>query len=47
MEEYVLNTEKRELHGKAAKETALSYTWEKACAPLVKQLKRAMDDKDE
>jgi glycosyltransferase involved in cell wall biosynthesis len=44
MEEYVLNTEKRELHGKAAKETALSYTWERACAPLVKQLKRAMED---
>ena len=44
MEEYVLNTDKREAHGKAAKETALSYTWEKACAPLIKQLKRALED---
>ena len=47
MEEYVLNTEKRETHGKAAKEKVLSYTWEKACAPLVKQLKRVFDDRDD
>jgi glycosyltransferase involved in cell wall biosynthesis len=47
MEEYVLNSEKRETHGKAAKEFVLKYTWERAIVPLVKQLKRALDDKDE
>ena len=47
IEEYLLNTEKREAHGKAARETILSYTWEKAAANLVKHLRRAMDDKDE
>ena len=47
IEEYLLNTEKREAHGKAARETVLSYTWEKAAANLMKQLRRAMDDKDE
>jgi len=47
MEEYVLNTEKREAHGKAARETVVTYTWEKACAPLVKQLKRSLEDKDD
>jgi hypothetical protein len=46
-EEYVLNSEKREVHGKAAKEHVLSYTWERACAPLIKQLKRSLEDKDE
>ena len=47
MEEYVLNSEKREAHGKAAREHVLTYTWERACAPLIKQLRRALDDKDD
>lgn len=47
MEEYVLNSEKRDAHGKAARETILTYTWERACAPLIKHLKRAMEDKDD
>lgn len=47
MEEYLLNSEKREAHGKAARETILTYTWERACAPLIKQLKRALEDKDD
>jgi glycosyltransferase involved in cell wall biosynthesis len=47
MEEYLLNTEKREAHGKAARETVLSYTWDRAAAPLVKQLKRALEDKED
>ena len=47
MEEYVLNSEKREAHGKAAREHVLTYTWERACAPLVKQLKRSLEDMDD
>jgi hypothetical protein len=47
MEEYVLNSEKREAHGKAAREHVLTYTWERACAPLIKQLRRALDDKED
>ena len=47
MEEYVLNSEKREAHGKAAREHVLTYTWERACAPLIKHLKRALEDKDD
>jgi hypothetical protein len=47
MEEYVLNSEKRDAHGKAARETVLTYTWERACAPLIKHLKRALEDKDD
>ena len=47
MEEYVLNSEKRDAHGKAARESVLTYTWERACAPLIKHLKRALEDKDD
>jgi glycosyltransferase involved in cell wall biosynthesis len=47
MEEYVLNSEKKEAHGKAAKATVLGYTWERAVAPLVKRLKQELDDKEE
>jgi len=47
MEEYVLNSEKRESHGKAAREHVLTYTWEKACGPLLKHLKRSLEDLDE
>ena len=44
MEEYVLNSEKREKHGAAAKEKVLSYTWEKACEPLLRRLRTVKDD---
>ena len=44
MEEYVLNSEKKEAHGKAAREKVLGYTWEKACEPLVRRLRAAKDD---
>jgi glycosyltransferase involved in cell wall biosynthesis len=44
MEEYVLNSEKRHAHGRAARENVLQYTWEKACEPLVRQLRRVKDD---
>jgi glycosyltransferase involved in cell wall biosynthesis len=47
IEEYLLNTDKKEAHGKAARETVNSYTWDKALAALVKQLKRALQDKEE
>ena len=47
MEEYVLNTDKRDAHGKAAREHVLTYTWERACAPLLKQLKRCLEDKED
>ena len=44
MEEYVLNSEKRSHHGKAARETVLPYTWQNSCATLVKRLQRLMED---
>lgn len=47
IEEYLLNTDKKEAHGKAARETVNSYTWDKALAALVKQLKRELQDKEE
>ena len=46
MEEYVLNSEKREKHGLAAKEKVLSYTWEKACEPLIRRLRTVKDDEE-
>jgi len=46
MEEYVLNSEKKEAHGKAAKEKVLSYTWEKSCETLIRRLK-AVKEGDE
>jgi glycosyltransferase involved in cell wall biosynthesis len=46
MEEYVLNSEKKERHGKAAKEKVLSYTWEKSCETLIRRL-RSVKDGDE
>ena len=39
MEEYLNNSEKKLNHGKKAKETVLSYTWEKAVVELVSRLK--------
>ncbi len=47
MEEYLLNSEKREAHGRAAREKILTYTWDKALAPLIKRLKQELEDKDE
>lgn len=44
MEEYMLNSAKKEAHGKAAREKVLGYTWEKACEPLVRRLRAAKDD---
>lgn len=44
MEEYMLNSAKKEAHGKAAREKVLGYTWEKACEPLLRRLRAAKDD---
>jgi glycosyltransferase involved in cell wall biosynthesis len=38
MEEYLMDSEKRANHGKKAKETVLSYTWERATSRLIKRL---------
>jgi glycosyltransferase involved in cell wall biosynthesis len=47
MEQYVVNEELRTRHGRLAKEKALSYTWEKCAAPLVKRLKALLEDEDD
>ncbi len=47
MEEYVLNSDKREAHGKAAKEKVLSYTWDRAAEPLIRRLRTAYEEQDE
>jgi D-inositol-3-phosphate glycosyltransferase len=47
IEEYLLNTQKREAHGKAARDTILTYTWERATANLLKRMQRELEDKDE
>jgi glycosyltransferase involved in cell wall biosynthesis len=39
MEEYLNNPEKRQTHGQKAKETVLTYTWERAVKELVSNLK--------
>lgn len=44
MEEYVLDSMKREAHGKAAKEKVLTYTWPKAVGPLLRRLRDVKDD---
>jgi glycosyltransferase involved in cell wall biosynthesis len=46
MEEYVLNSGKREAHGKAAREKVLGYTWEKSCEILIRRLKNLKEDED-
>ena len=46
MEEYLLDSSKREEHGAEAKKTALSYTWERAVEPLVRRLKQEKEDKE-
>ena len=47
VEEYLLNTEKREAHGKAARESILTYTWDRAMANLLKRMQRELEDKDD
>jgi glycosyltransferase involved in cell wall biosynthesis len=47
MEEYVLDSAKKETHGKAAKEKVATYTWERACETLVRRLKAVKEDADE
>ena len=44
MEDYVNDSERCKTHGKKAKETVLSYTWEKAVGGLVKSLKAQHED---
>lgn len=44
MEEYLMDSEKKNNHGKKARETVLSYTWEKAATRLIKRLQ---DEKEE
>ncbi len=47
MELYAFNENLRNLHGKHAKETVSTYTWEKCCEGLIKRLKTAVEDKDD
>lgn len=44
IEEYLLDSEKRKKHGEEARKTVLEYTWEKACASLMKRLKQEHED---
>jgi glycosyltransferase involved in cell wall biosynthesis len=44
IEEYLMDSDKRVNHGKKARETVLSYTWEKAATRLIKRLE---DEKQE
>ena len=44
IEEYLMDSDKRANHGKKARETVLSYTWEKAAIRLIKRLE---DEKQE
>ncbi len=44
IEEYLMDSDKRTNHGKKARETALSYTWEKAATRFIKRLE---DEKQE
>lgn len=46
MEEYLLDSSKKEAHGVAARKTVLGYTWERAVEPLVRRLKQEKEDKD-
>ncbi len=47
MEEYLLNSDKRATHGKAAREKVLSYTWERAVKQLVQRLKEKDEERKE
>jgi len=44
MEEYILNSEKREEHGKKARATVLPYTWKNSCEILLKRLRTIEED---
>lgn len=46
IETYVNDSEKCKAHGKKAKETVLSYSWESAVESLVKSLKREQEEDD-
>ena len=43
MEEYLLNTEMREEHGKRAREKVLDYTWKKSSEILLKRLQAVLE----
>jgi glycosyltransferase involved in cell wall biosynthesis len=47
VEEYLLNSSKRDAHGKAARETVTGLTWAKATESLVKRLKEVKEEMDE
>ncbi len=47
MEEYLMDSDKRTNHGKNARETALSYTWEKATVRLIKHLEEEKTELNE
>ena len=47
MEQYVNDSELREKHGKAARETVLTYKWDECVADLVKRLDEAKKEKEE
>jgi glycosyltransferase involved in cell wall biosynthesis len=44
MEEYLLDSEKREKHGLLGKEFVRKYTWERACEPLIRRLRQEKED---
>jgi len=44
MEEYVLNTDKKNQHGAEARKTVLGYTWERASQHLIRRLKQEKED---
>jgi glycosyltransferase involved in cell wall biosynthesis len=46
MEEYLLDSEKRAEHGKAARAKVLSYTWKGSCEILLKRLEDTMNADD-
>jgi hypothetical protein len=47
VEEYLLNSSKRDAHGKAARETVTAITWAKATESLVKRLKEVKEEMEE
>jgi glycosyltransferase involved in cell wall biosynthesis len=47
MEKYVNDSELREKHGKAARETILQYTWESCVTDLVKRLEETKIEKED
>ncbi len=47
IEEYLMDSSKREAHGKKARETVLGYTWERATQSLIRRLKQEKEDYEE